>query len=96
MVALLFSVGCMQTDSRLVSRQGDVSTPTEDVDVGPQQDPEELGGRILLVTESPYGTNPDPETWGGVLRYDLGEDGALLAPVTGIDAQHVHDPWGLA
>jgi len=96
MVAFLVSVACMTTESRLIGREGDVSTPTEDVDVEPLQDPPDLGGRILLVTESPYGTNPDPETWGGVLRYDLGEDGALLAPVTGIDAHHVHDPWGLA
>jgi hypothetical protein len=86
----------MTSETGLSRREGDVATPTGDVDVEPAQDPPELGGRILLVTESPYGTNPDPETWGGVLRYDLGEDGAVLEPVTGIDAQHVHDPWGLA
>jgi hypothetical protein len=92
MMALLFLVACVQSDMRLVGRDGEMATP-EDVDVEP---PPDFGGRILLVTESPYGTNPDPETWGGVRRYDLGEAGALLAPVTGIDAQHLHDPWGLA
>jgi hypothetical protein len=86
----------MPTEMRLVGRAGDAVAPTEDVDVQPPDPESELGGRILLVTESPYGTNPDPETWGGVLRFELGEEGALLPPATGIAAQHLHDPWGLA
>ncbi len=42
----------MTSETGLSRREGDVATPTGDVDVEPAQDPPELGGRILLVTFS--------------------------------------------
>ncbi len=107
----ILCVSCGVRTDVLIVGGGDDATPTDDTstvtdtatdtgggDSEPDSatEPELAGTRALLVTESPYGSNPDPSTWGGVRRYTFGESGALLKPATGIDADALHDPWGLA
>jgi hypothetical protein len=99
---LLLSFSCLQTDALIVGRL-DSTTPAGDTDsdtgadTAPVSgDPNDANLPALLVAESPYGSSPNPDTWGGVVRYSFGESGALENPAPGIDAENLHDPWGLA
>jgi len=110
MMAGVFAAGCAVTGD--LGRLGFDPTPVEagtdasDNDAGtlpPPIDPGDAGTPdaqpstkfFLMVTQTPPGDAPI-NTWGGVARYDIADDGMNAVQGQGIDASKVRDPAGLA
>jgi DNA-binding beta-propeller fold protein YncE len=75
----------------------DSDTDTDsDSDTDTDTDTTGAGGFAVLVAESPYGDHVDPSAWGGILQFTVAEPGAPLVPAPGIDADELHEPFGLA
>lgn len=49
----------------------------------------------ILVTETSFGSNPNPANWGGIQRYGFSGNGASATTLTGISAGSLSDPAGM-